>query len=117
MCRYVHLRVADICIDFSDDLRAFANFYELFNFMICLPLFIYVDILEFVSSCWVKWDRQMWPSIARNAALLVDLALVRVVLSDKTGTITSGKKVCFVINQLSPMIVLCKTMPSLPCHD
>ena len=95
----MYLRVTDICLDFSDDLRIFANFLELFSFMICLPVFIYVDIFEFVNSLWVKWDDDMSPSVVRNASLLTDLALIRVVLSDKTGTITSGKKTmqCFAL--------------------
>ena len=82
----------DVCVDFTDDLRTFANFLELFSFMICLPVYIYVDIFELMNSLWVQWDEQMRTSIVRNASLLTDLALVRVVLSDKTGTITSGKK-------------------------
>ena len=95
----MNIRATDICVDFSDDLRAFANFLELFNFMICLPIFIYVDIFEFLNSLWVKWDAQMGPNVVRNASLLTDLALIRVVLSDKTGTITSGKKTmqCFAL--------------------
>ena len=90
--RYTHLSIAEVCIDFSDDLRTFINFLELFSFMICLPVFIYVDIFEFVNSFWIQWDEKMRTSIVRNASLLTDLALIRVVLSDKTGTITSGRK-------------------------
>ena len=86
------LPIEDVCIDFIDDLHTFANFLELFTFMICLPVYIYVDIFELMNSLWVQWDEQMRTSIVRNASLLTDLALVRVVLSDKTGTITSGKK-------------------------
>ena len=88
--------MAHICVDVTDDLDILASFFELLNFMICLPVFIYIDIFEFFHSLWVKWDSQMHSSIVRSASLLTDLPMINVCLSDKTGTITSGNKVCSI---------------------
>ena len=88
--RYVGLNMPEICTSFLEELVTFALHCELLNFLICLPIYIYVDLLDLTTGLWLKWDLG---AAVKSGSLVPDTALVRTVLTDKTGTLTTGDKV------------------------
>ena len=80
---YVQLEMSDVCEDISDEMLLFALFVELSGFLICLPLYIYADVLDVLSAIFVSADLSSSHGVCRvkDGSLVSDGALVRTVLT------------------------------------
>ncbi|CAI2350474.1 unnamed protein product [Caenorhabditis sp. 36 PRJEB53466] len=80
-------------------LIAFLQFFSyiiLLNTVVPISLYVSVEIIRFIHSMWINYDRQMYyengeksvPARAHTTTLNEELGQVQYVFSDKTGTLT-----------------------------
>ncbi|KAF8371965.1 tat-2 [Pristionchus pacificus] len=85
----------------SISIISFLNFFSyiiLLNTVVPISLYVSVEILRFVHSLWINYDRQMYfengensvGAQARTTTLNEELGQVQYIFSDKTGTLTQN---------------------------
>ncbi|NWY70654.1 AT8B3 ATPase, partial [Erithacus rubecula] len=103
--------------------QAFLNFWGftiLLSIIIPMSMYITLEFIYLVNSCFINWDLEMYhgakdiPAEARSTSLSDQLGQVEFLFSDKTGTLTqnimSFKKCC--INGTIYAVSLCHPVPS-----
>ncbi|XP_005063056.1 PREDICTED: phospholipid-transporting ATPase IC-like, partial [Ficedula albicollis] len=87
--------------------QAFLNFWGftiLLSIIIPMSMYITLEFIYLVNSCFINWDLEMYygakdiPAEARSTSLSDQLGQIEFIFSDKTGTLTqnimSFKKCC-----------------------
>ena len=80
-------------------LIALFGWLVLYNYIIPISMFVYMEVIKFYGSMFVQWDVNLMddngenPAIVRTSDINEELGLVTHLFSDKTGTLTQNEMI------------------------